>query len=87
MKFLADMGVSMTTVMALRSLGYDAEHLSDQGLMRMEYPEIVAIVRYQMGNDNPTAEAVTAGTTQYATQPGKFWTAQRLPRCIVTVMP
>ena len=45
MKFLADMGVSMTTVMALRNLGHDAVHLREQGLMRMEDPEIVAKAR------------------------------------------
>ena len=45
MKFLADMGVSMTTVLALRNLGHDAVHLREQGLMRMEDPDIVAKAR------------------------------------------
>lgn len=42
MRFLADMGVSMTTVVALRHLGHDIVHLREQGLMRMVDPEIVA---------------------------------------------
>lgn len=41
MKFLADMGVSMSTVSALRQLGHDAVHLRDQGLMRMVDADIV----------------------------------------------
>ena len=35
MKFLADMGVSPLTVKKLQKAGYDAVHLSEQGLMRM----------------------------------------------------
>ena len=35
MKFLADMGVSPLTVKKLQEDGYDALHLSEQGLMRM----------------------------------------------------
>ena len=42
MNFLADMGVSMTTVLALRRLGHDVSHLREQGLMRMKDPDIVA---------------------------------------------
>ena len=34
MKFLADMGVARTTVLALRALGHDVEHLLDAGLER-----------------------------------------------------
>lgn len=45
MRFLADMGVSMTTVMALRNLGHDASHLREQSVMRMEDPDIVAKAR------------------------------------------
>jgi predicted nuclease of predicted toxin-antitoxin system len=41
MNFLADMGVSMSTVFALRRLSHDVVHLRDQGLMRMEDPDIV----------------------------------------------
>jgi predicted nuclease of predicted toxin-antitoxin system len=40
MNFLADMGVSMTTALALRRLGH-VTHLREQGLMRMEDPDIV----------------------------------------------
>ena len=47
MKFLADMGVSMTTVSSLRQLGHDAVHLREQGLMRMEDPAIAAKARSQ----------------------------------------
>lgn len=42
MKFLADMGVSLTTVEALRASGHDAVHLRDQGLIRLPDPEIAA---------------------------------------------
>ena len=35
MKFLADMGVSMSTVASLRDAGHDAVHLRDQGLLKM----------------------------------------------------
>ena len=45
MNFLADMGVSMSTVSALRSLGHSMVHLREQGLMRMADPDIVAKAR------------------------------------------
>lgn len=45
MKFLVDMGVSMTTVSALRERGHDVSHLREQGLMRMEDPDIVRKAR------------------------------------------
>jgi predicted nuclease of predicted toxin-antitoxin system len=41
MKFLADMGVSPLTVRALKEEGYDAVHLSEQGLIRMPDGEIM----------------------------------------------
>lgn len=45
MRFLADMGVSMSTVSVVRHLGHDITHLSEQGLMRMGDPDIVAKAR------------------------------------------
>ncbi|HEY1342747.1 MAG TPA: DUF5615 family PIN-like protein [Bryobacteraceae bacterium] len=42
MKFLADMGISMTTVAALRGAGEDALHLREQGLHRLPDDQIVA---------------------------------------------
>lgn len=42
MKFLADMGVSITTVRALRAAAHDAVHLRDEGLIRLPDPGIVA---------------------------------------------
>jgi len=45
MNFLADMGVSMTTVSALRRAGHSVTHLREQGLMRMEDPDIVTKAR------------------------------------------
>lgn len=42
MKFLADMGVSPLTVKKLKEAGYDAVHLSEQGLMRMPDSLIMA---------------------------------------------
>lgn len=41
MKFLADMGVSLITVRNLKRQGYDAIHLSEQGLFRMPDSEII----------------------------------------------
>ncbi|MGH9197384.1 MAG: DUF5615 family PIN-like protein [Acidimicrobiia bacterium] len=35
MKFLADAGISMATVLALRNRGHDAVHLREQGLQRL----------------------------------------------------
>ena len=42
MRFLGDMGVSMTTLRALRVLGHDAIHLRDEGLIRLPDDQIVA---------------------------------------------
>ena len=36
MRFLADMGISPNTVAMLRGLGYDALHLHEQGLDRLQ---------------------------------------------------
>jgi predicted nuclease of predicted toxin-antitoxin system len=41
-KFLADMGISMTVVQALREQGYDAIHLLEEGLERLPDPAILA---------------------------------------------
>lgn len=41
MKFLADMGVSMTVVQALREQDYDAIHLREQRLQRLPDPTIL----------------------------------------------
>jgi len=40
-KFLADMGVSMSTTGALRACGYDAIHLREQALERLPDAEIL----------------------------------------------
>lgn len=45
MKFLADMGVSPDTVLWLRSLGYDAVHLHEQGLDRLPDAEVLSRAR------------------------------------------
>ena len=42
MRFLADMGVSLTTVEALRGANHDAVHLRDEGLIRLSDSEIAA---------------------------------------------
>ena len=42
MRFLADMGVSITTVQALRAAAHDAVHLREEGLIRLPDPDIVA---------------------------------------------
>jgi predicted nuclease of predicted toxin-antitoxin system len=41
-RFLADMGVSLTTVEALRATGHDAVHLRDEDLIRLPDAEIAA---------------------------------------------
>jgi predicted nuclease of predicted toxin-antitoxin system len=41
-RFLADMGVSLTTVDALRGAHHDAVHLRDEGLIRLPDPDIAA---------------------------------------------
>jgi predicted nuclease of predicted toxin-antitoxin system len=41
-RFLADTGVSLTTVEALRAANHDAVHLRDEGLIRLPDPDIVA---------------------------------------------
>ena len=41
MKFLSDMGISMSTVRSLRDAGHDAVHLREQGLARLPDAEIV----------------------------------------------
>jgi predicted nuclease of predicted toxin-antitoxin system len=40
-KFLADMGVSMSTATSLRDAGHDAVHLRDEGLLKLEDSEIL----------------------------------------------
>ncbi len=41
MKFLADMGISPRTVNCLRNQGYDAIHLVEQGLEKLEDEDIL----------------------------------------------
>ena len=47
MKFLADMGISVVTVDYLCSQGYDAVHLREQGLHKLEYPAILQKARME----------------------------------------
>ncbi|NES19180.1 MAG: hypothetical protein F6K41_09675 [Symploca sp. SIO3E6] len=47
MKFLADMGVSMTVVRNLRKAGYEAIHLSEEGLQRLRDREIMEKARQE----------------------------------------
>ena len=42
MRFLADMGISVTTVKALRAADHDAVHLRDEDLIRLPDPHITA---------------------------------------------
>ncbi len=46
MRFLADMGVSMTVVQ-LRESGYDAVHLREEGLQRLPDPAIIEKARQE----------------------------------------
>jgi predicted nuclease of predicted toxin-antitoxin system len=45
MKFLADMGISPSTVAFLQGLGHDALHLHDQDLGRLQDPAILEKAR------------------------------------------
>lgn len=47
MRFLADMGVSLLTVAALRAAGHDATHLREEGLHRMADADIFAKARQE----------------------------------------
>ena len=47
MKFLADMGISPKTVIYLNDLGYDAIHLTDEGLFTMSDPDILIKARHE----------------------------------------
>ena len=42
MRFLADMGVSIATVQALRAAAHDAVHFREEALSRLPDPDIVA---------------------------------------------
>ncbi len=47
MKFLADMGISPRTVAKLRRKGYDAVHLVEEGLEKLEDRDILIKARYE----------------------------------------
>lgn len=47
MKFLADMGISAKTVIALINGGHDAVHLHDQNLESLPDPEIIVKAIYE----------------------------------------
>ena len=47
MKFLADMGISPLTVNLLNQQGYDAKHLSSEGLHQMEDADILEKARQE----------------------------------------
>lgn len=45
MRFLADVGISMSTVCTLWQQGYDIVHLREEGLQRLPDPEIMEKAR------------------------------------------
>ena len=47
MKFLVDMDISPKAAVFLRSLGYEAKHLSELGLNQMQDPDILLKARYE----------------------------------------
>jgi len=47
MKFLADMGISPETVGFLRGLSFDAKHLSEEGLYRLQDSDILEKAKYE----------------------------------------
>ncbi|MDZ7292078.1 MAG: DUF5615 family PIN-like protein [candidate division KSB1 bacterium] len=68
MKFLVDMGISPKSADFLRSLGYDAVHLLDQGLGRLPDPDILEKARMEgrvlLTHDLGFGELVAASGTQ-----------------------
>lgn len=46
MRFLADMGIAHSTVVWLRGQGYDAIHLREQGLQRLDDASIVGMAQH-----------------------------------------
>jgi predicted nuclease of predicted toxin-antitoxin system len=65
MKFLADMGISRSTVQALRDAGHDAVHLREQGLQRLSDRNILDKARTEgrvvLTFDLDFGELLTAG--------------------------
>ncbi|MFM7856207.1 MAG: DUF5615 family PIN-like protein [Flammeovirgaceae bacterium] len=45
MKFLGDMGVSPKTILWLKSKGYEAKHLAEEGLHQLDDPRILEKAR------------------------------------------
>jgi predicted nuclease of predicted toxin-antitoxin system len=68
MKFLGDMGIAGSTMNWLKSKGYDAKHLRDEGLQRLPDNEIFAkaerenriILTFDLGFGDIAAAAGTA---------------------------
>ncbi len=69
MKFLADMGVSMSTVRALRELGHEIIHLREQNLQRVPDDAILAKAvlegRVVLTFDLDFGELLATGTQQF----------------------
>ena len=69
MKFLADMGISMSTIGALRDQGYDAIHLREQNLHRMSDAAILEKARTEgrivLACDLDFGDLLAAGLHQY----------------------
>lgn len=51
LKFLADVGISPASVTNLRATGYDAIHLHEQGLDRLDDPDILDKARQERTHD------------------------------------
>lgn len=64
MRFLADMGISPRTIIFLQDLGYDALHLHDQGLDRLQDSDILQKARAEgrilLTNDLDFGELIAA---------------------------
>ncbi len=68
MKFLGDMGIAGSTMIWLKSKGYDATHLRDEGLQRLPDDEIFAkagsenriVLTFDLGFGDIAAAAGTA---------------------------
>jgi hypothetical protein len=73
MKFLADMGISSRTVNWLKSQGYDAIHLVEKGLEKLEDDHILIFNLFRSNSpplaarletflENPKAHSIPSGT-------------------------
>ena len=83
MKFLVDMGLARSTVAFLRTQGYDAIHLREEGLRRLEDHEIVEKARVEgrviLTHDLDFGRVVALSEKHLPSQPPCFQTPNPRP--------